>query len=335
MRTFKVLVLTDHSGHSKSNSFYGVVNALRVHKNIEKIDVASKGIDLNASFFSGTDLSKVFVNHLEKGIRYSKGGNFFQGEKKWISPAHYDVIVLRLPPPIEEPFFLKLKKYFPQILFINDPEGIIHTYSKSFLLNFRSICPPLELVSSKKEILKVLEKYPIVLKPLKSYGGKGIVRIKDNSVEIGQEKLSLEDFWDSYQNETYLAVKFLENVRLGDKRIVVVNGHVIGASLRTPPADSWICNAAMGGSAHPAFLEQEELEIIEQINPLLEKHGIVMYGVDTLVGDSGKRVLSEINTASIGGIVQMAKMYGKSTMLKTINNLVEYVLNKKYGISKV
>ena len=44
MRTFKVLVLTDHSGHSKSNSFYGVVNALRVHKNIEKIDVASKGM---------------------------------------------------------------------------------------------------------------------------------------------------------------------------------------------------------------------------------------------------------------------------------------------------
>ena len=30
--------------------------------------------------------------------------------------------------------------------------------------------------------------------------------------------------------------------------------------------------------------------------------GIVVYGMDTLVGDDGQRVLSEINTLSIGGI---------------------------------
>ncbi|MCB9293917.1 MAG: hypothetical protein H6559_12470 [Lewinellaceae bacterium] len=45
-------------------------------------------------------------------------------------------------------------------------------------------------------------------------------------------------------------MKFLRNVRQGDKRIIVVNGEVLGAVLRLPPRGSWLCNAAqVPGSA--------------------------------------------------------------------------------------
>ena len=61
-----------------------------------------------------------------------------------------------------------------------------------------------------------------------------------------------------------------------------------------------------------------------------------MYGVDTLVGDDGKRVLSEINTTSIGGLPQIAKMEGKLLVKQATNLIWEYIIQKiemKYAIS--
>jgi len=46
---------------------------------------------------------------------------------------------------------------------------------------------------------------------------------------------------------------------------------------------------------------KREVSIIDNIKSKLRKEGIFMYGVDTLVDDDGHRVLSEINTLSIGG----------------------------------
>ena len=63
----------------------------------------------------------------------------------------------------------------------------------------------------------------------------------------------------------------------------------------------------MGGRAIPTNITKEEQKMVDQINPVLTEMGIVMYGLDTLMGDNGKRVLSEINTTSIGGLPQMAR----------------------------
>ena len=125
-----------------------------------------------------------------------------------------------------------------------------------------------------------------------------------------------------------MAVKFLKNVDKGDKRIVVVNGKIIGSSLRLPAKDSWLCNVAMGGSSVAAVANDEEIKIVERINPKLSELGIVMYGVDTLMGDNGKRVLSEINTTSIGGVVQMEKQQGASLVKRTTNRICDFI-NKK------
>ena len=111
----------------------------------------------------------------------------------------------------------------------------------------------------------------------------------------------------------------------GDKRIIVVNGNILGASLRLPPADSWICNVSLGGTSSITDVSQEEYHIVETIDPILSKMGIVMYGVDTLVGDDNKRVLSEINTTSIGGLPQIARLKNEPLVEKAINLILAYV----------
>jgi glutathione synthase len=51
---------------------------------------------------------------------------------------------------------------------------------------------------------------------------------------------------------------------------------------------------------------------VKHITPLLTQEGIFMYGLDTLEDDNGLRVISEINTLSVGGISPAAKLSGRN-----------------------
>jgi len=122
-----------------------------------------------------------------------------------------------------------------------------------------------------------------------------------------------------------LAMKYLNGVSKGDKRIVVCNGSVIATVLRKPKGNNWLCNLSMGGTFEmDVGVTNSELEIIEQMNSDLQKKGIFIYGLDTLYDEQQqKRVLSEINTSNVGGVLNadIAKMY--------VNNLIEYIKAKK------
>jgi len=176
-----------------------------------------------------------------------------------------------------------------------------------------------------------LNEFPIVLKPFREYGGNGIVRIDGDKVMEGSQETILEDFLIKYRKNPipYLGVKFLKNVSKGDKRIVVVDGQIMGASLRLPAKDSWICNVAMGGSSNHTEVDEAEIQIVKRLHPTLSRLGVVMYGVDTLMGDNGKRVLSEINTTSIGGLPQIAKLRGEPLVEKAAGLIWNYIVTKK------
>lgn len=330
MKRYKILVLTDHTNHSAENSIYGMLQSMRNHPRCAQIDIATRGNSINDFFFKKLIAKSIFVHQVDESFAFSVDGKFFKKRIRRESLYSYDAIWLRLPPPIPKSFLFFLKDKFPNQIFINDPKGIYLAGSKNFLLNFPSLCAPMKLCCSVEDILEFAGRFPIVLKPLREYGGKGIVKIDGGRVWQGNAETSLETFLSQLNRKEieYLGVKFLANVSKGDKRIVVVNGKIIGASLRVPAKDSWLCNVAMGGKSLMANVEEEELKIVEQINPKLNRMGIVMYGVDTLVNDDGKRVLSEINTTSIGGVVQMERQQGKPLVQATTNQIWDFIIKK-------
>jgi glutathione synthase len=196
------------------------------------------------------------------------------------------------------------------------------------LLNFQDVCPPIKLCHSVEEILEFANYHELVLKPLKEYGGKGILRLNKHELQDGDKKYDSETYLKSIetyiQKEGFLAMKFLKNVKQGDKRLIVVDGDIMAASLRMPADGSWLCNVAMGGTSVKTVPDDREIQIIERINPYLKENGILMYGADTLVDDNGDRILSEINTLSIGGFPQ-AEMQTKRPIIKiTIDKIFKY-----------
>lgn len=325
----KILVLTDHSDHSSENSVYALLETLVRHPQVESVWIASRGNPKNKSFFYDYDLTKLYGFQLGMHFEFEASGRQFIENNKELDFSEFNALFLRLPRPIPEGFFDFLSAQSKGKAVINHPKGIEKTGSKEYLLNFPDACPPMQLCRSKEEVLAFAKNQTIVLKPLEEYGGKGIVKIEGQKVYANDDVISLEVYLDSLESlleeKGMLAMRFLKNVDKGDKRILVVDGQIMAASLRLPPKDSWLCNVAQGGTSVPSQPTIEEEKIIEHIAPKLKEEGIFIFGADTLEDDNEKRVLSEINTLSIGGFPQAEKQTGKPIIKNTIDLMVTFI----------
>lgn len=306
---YRILVFTDHRGHSMENSIYELLSALRQQQDCAYIDVASRGMPENDVFFKDLQGTKVWAARIKPGFAFSEQANDFQTEKRQVDLNDYDAIFLRLPHPIQKGFWEHLKSVFAERRIINQPSGIQQSSNKAFLLTLVEWCPPMALCHTRQEVKAFAKKFPIVLKPLEGYGGVGIVKISEGRAWLGKEEIELNEFLEDMEreNRSFLAMKFLKNVDQGDKRIVVINGEVIGASLRMPPEGSWLCNASQGGQSILAELTEREKAMALDLTQKLKAIGVLFFGFDTLVDDVGQRVLSEVNTLSIGGIRQISQ----------------------------
>lgn len=328
MIKYRTLVLTDHSGHSSENSIYAILNEMVRHDHCKYIDVVSRGIDKNHGFFMDHDSTRIFGTRVNREFKYTDDGIYYEKGLHKIDIQDYDLIFMRLPRPVSDDWLQWLTDIAKKAIIINYPPGIIKTSNKKYLLNFPDQCPDIKLCHSGKDVIEESKKYPIVLKPLKEYGGKGIVKIEGNIVDTGEKILDLKTFLGTIDNELindgYLAMKYLKNVQNGDKRILVVGGQIMASSLRLPAQGSWLCNVAQGGQSVKSDVTPEEVDIVNAISPKLLAEGILIFGADTLEDDDGKRILSEVNTLSIGGFPQAQQQSGQPIIKMTIDKIFEY-----------
>ena len=319
MRPLRFLVLTDHGAHSDQNSLYALVRKLVADPRCASVEVASRSNPLNQAFFSG-DGAQVHGLPANANFTFDSARDPLATTHVALDPpAAFDVVWLRLPHPVSETFFASLEAHSPSAppLLVNNPQGIRETSTKAYLTAFPEWTPPTRLVATAEEARDFAARHPIVLKPLRAYGGQGILRLDTPDDAVGV------DF-----SEPYLAMKFLRNVSAGDKRILVVNGQILAASLRIPPPGEWLCNVARGGTSVGAEVDDDERALIAAISPELLARGICFAGIDTLLNDEGRRVLSEINTLSIGGFPQAEAQTGRPVVQEAIDQLFAYCYDR-------
>lgn len=325
-----ILLLTDHLGHSAENSIYALARKIQARSDCQRVAVVSRSNAANAPFFYDNQAIELEACEVNPSFDFQVTGYQFINNTKTISLAEYDWIFLRLPRPIADSFFPFLCKSFSEARIINRPSGIEETSNKSFLLQIPEFCPPIRLCTRLDDIEDFRQHFAIVLKPLKEYGGRGILKIENNLVWEGNNPIPI-DFqqfamqYNTQDKQSYLAMKFLKNVSQGDKRIIVANGRIITAAMRFPPAGSWMCNVSQGGSSYSTEVDKQEKEIVESISPILLSKGIVLYGLDTLLNDENRRVISEINTLSVGGIAPSERNSGKPVVNEVVNEVFEYI----------
>ena len=301
---------------------------MKKNPNCEYIDVASRGNTVNDGFFYGMSPEKLYARRIGNKFRFKAEDSMLESKLAEVDLNAYDLIFLRLPRPVSDQFLLWISDLFQDIPIINKPEGIINTSNKEYLLNFPDLCPPMKLCKSIEEVMEFSKQFPIVLKPLREYGGKGLLKISGNNCNDGKEDYDTFTYLKTIEKELkkdgYLAMEFMYKVTEGDKRILVVGGRIMASSLRLPAKDSWLCNVAQGGTSVAATSDPSEEAMITAIAPKMKEEGILIYGVDTLMGNDGKRILSEINTLSIGGFQNAQEQTGLPIIHITIHKMIEY-----------
>ncbi|MDG1306667.1 MAG: glutathione synthase [Porticoccaceae bacterium] len=220
---------------------------------------------------------------------------FELGESRDAALEEMDVLLMRKDPPFDSEFIYST--YILEAaeqrgsLVVNKPQSLRDCNEKVFATQFPQCTPPL-LVSRDQERLKMFlaEHGDVVYKPLDGMGGTSIFRVSegDQNLNVILETLT------SYGQQTIMAQKYLPEITLGDKRILVVDGKVIPFCLaRIPTGSDFRGNLAAGGRGVVQPLSERDQWIAQQVATTLKERGLIFVGLD-IIGD----YLTEINVTS-------------------------------------
>ncbi len=174
---------------------------------------------------------------------------------------------------------------------INKPSSLRDANEKLFTAWFPQCCPN-TLVTSKMDLLKdfVRQEKIAVIKPLDAMGGRSVFKAsaQDPNLSVIIETLT------EHGQRLVMAQHFIEKIREGDKRILMINGNPVPFALaRIPSGQDFRGNLAAGAKAEGRELCDRDTWICEQVGPTLREKGLFFVGLD-VIGD----YLTEINVTS-------------------------------------
>lgn len=238
-------------------------------------------------------------------LRHETGNHFDLGAEEEFNLADLDVILLRQDPPFDLAYLTTtwlLEKIHPSTLVVNDPSWVRAMPEKIFVTEFPDLMPPTLITSDPKQAVAFREEHKdIIVKPLYGNGGAGVFHLRPDDENLS----ALIELYQKLGREPFMVQRYLPDVRAGDKRIILIDGHPAGAVLRVPADGEARANMHVGGRAVKTELSKRDLEICARIGPTLRERGQIFVGID-VIGD----YLTEINVTSPTGIQQINRLNG-------------------------
>ncbi len=244
-------------------------------------------------------------------VRDEEGDHFTLGEAARTNLESFDVVLLRQDPPFDLAYITTthfLERIHPKTLVVNDPASVRDAPEKIFVTEFADLMPPTLISRDKDEINAFRAAHgDVVMKPLYGHGGAAVFRVTPQDMNFG----SLYDMFSVTFREPWVIQRFLPDVKLGDKRIILVDGEFAGAVNRVPAPDDLRSNMVRGGAAKATDLSPREQEICKRLGPALRDRGLLFVGIDVIDNH-----LTEINVTSPTGIRAIAKLGGPDIAAK-------------------
>lgn len=219
--------------------------------------------------------------------------------------SQMDCIFIRKEPPFDRSYLYALQildTIKDKVFVLNDPAGIAMSGEKLFTLEFKRWIPE----SCVTEDPSVAERFiknmrtRVVIKPLHLKGGSGVFVLSsaDRNLPSFLETATVDG------SEKIMIQRFIDADRHGDKRVLVLNGEILGSFIRKPSKGDFRANLGRGASLHKSVCLPKEKEMIHSIAPQLQKRGLWFVGLDIIGG-----YLTEINVTSPAGITDLKTLY--------------------------
>ncbi len=324
----RILVLTDTTDYGAEATFYPLMRGLAGHDAVESVYVADRSIPDNLYFYTANDLGlgQVYARRADSGFRFENQKNY---KPEYISIDTVDAVWMRLD-LAEDRFLQYVETLFPERFISNQPAGMIRTGSKAFLLSLQplmdDLMPRIKLCYDLDNVRDFQALCPdIVLKVLRSFGGKGVARVRSQGESDLRSDADITQFFA--ENGPALAMEYLDHPQQSDNRLVISNGDILGVLRRVPRPGDWRCNLMAGGSYDAGEPDAREMEIVRRVDQAMRRLGIHYYGIDTLMNARSERVLSEINTINAGGAYRYELKTGKPVCRRIAGDFVSNALH--------
>lgn len=242
---------------------------------------------------------------LEDGTAHghAKKLQVFHDEMKWFNfdgevtlpLTQLDVILMRKDPPLNETYIhtTQILEYAERdgVLVVNKPSALRDCNEKLFACDFPACMPPTMVTQSHHDFMTFWEKHQdIICKPLNSMGGDSVYRLRPGDVNSNV----IFDVLTRNKTSYMMLQKFIPEITLGDKRILLIDGEAVPFLLaRIPQSDDWRGNLAVGAKGKVQPLGEREQFVANAVGPVLRERGILFAGID-MIGD----YLTEINITS-------------------------------------
>ncbi len=240
--------------------------------------------------------------------------HFTFGESFNVRLADVEAVFIRKDPPFDSAYLymtLMLERARDRTVLINDPRGLRDANEKLYGQHFARHMPKTLVSSNRAQILAFASEVggTAVIKPLDGAGGSGVLllRTDDKNAPGICETLT--------RDGTAMAMvqEYLPAVTAGDKRVLLLDGQVLGAINRIARGDDFRSNIHVGGRVEPCEVSSREKEIIADIAPRLHADGLVFVGLDFIGGK-----ITEVNVTSPTGIQELSRHMGTDMSARVI-----------------
>lgn len=209
--------------------------------------------------------------------------------------AAFDAVLMRKDPPFDSEFF-----YATHMLtqaeregakVFNKPAALREHPEKMAVMEFPEVLGPTLITRSAQDIRAFHAQHQdIILKPLDGMGGMGIFRVGADGMNLG----SIIETLNQQGATSVMVQKFLPEIALGDKRILIIGGKPVPYCLaRIPQGGEVRGNLAAGGKGVAQPLSDTDRAIAQKLGPSLVERGLLLVGLD-VIGDK----VTEINVTS-------------------------------------
>ncbi|MFO1479866.1 MAG: glutathione synthase [Turneriella sp.] len=230
-----------------------------------------------------------------------------------IPADRFDVLFVRTDPPFNTDYLTDtwlLSHAGNRPLVLNSPEGLRNINEKIWAARFADLTPTTLITADKAEFLAFLQQYQrVVIKPTDGFGGSAVFLLQagDKNAAVTFETLSR-------MNRYVIVQEYLPKATEGDKRILLLQGEILGAVLRLHSGDDHRNNFAAGGKPGETTVTAAERAICERLKPFLVENGIFFAGIDVI----GEKLI-EVNVTSPTCLREMQYYYSENLAAKVIH----------------
>lgn len=239
--------------------------------------------------------------------------------RRYVDLERIDLLMLRAAPlDLTLTTFAELVKG-RGIPVVNDPAGLVSVSHKAWLASLQGVPTPPSVVTRSRASCHLFAQglsNGVVVKPARGSGGR------DVSMVNPRDSAALDMAFDQARlgGDGYVVVQaYLPAADYGEKRLVWLDGQVIGGYLRNRAPGEFRHNLKRGAQPEPTEITTEDFALGAALAPHLARCGIRLAGLDVIGG-----TLIEVNALNPGGAFHADRLTGSRLCVDILERLTQH-----------